>query len=153
VLEIRSMLRDLGGEHTLVFSSHILAEVEMLCDRVVILSEGKVVADETLREALRAAVVHGRFVASRRQAHRVVSRALQRLGPDAVVEPTVETEDGGTAAVSVALPEEHAGRLEDLLRCLGEVALEERVPVVSLSPGQTRLEERFAEVTGARREG
>ncbi|MCB9713710.1 MAG: ABC transporter ATP-binding protein [Myxococcales bacterium] len=57
VREIRAMLEGLGGEHTLIFSSHILAEVELLCDRVVILSEGRVVADEEL-----AAATAGRHV-------------------------------------------------------------------------------------------
>jgi energy-coupling factor transporter ATP-binding protein EcfA2 len=48
VLEIRAMLRALGGTQTLIFSSHILAEVEALCDRVVILARGRCVADEAV---------------------------------------------------------------------------------------------------------
>src|SRR5690606_19248095 len=58
VREVRAMLRALGGAQTLVFSSHILAEVEMLCDRVVILSRGAVVADESIAEATTATRVH-----------------------------------------------------------------------------------------------
>lgn len=52
--KLRRHLRDLAAAgHTIFFSSHTLSEVEGLCDRVAILREGKLVADETL-EALRA---------------------------------------------------------------------------------------------------
>lgn len=52
--KLRKHLRDLGAAgHTVFFSSHTLSEVERLCDRVAIIREGRLVADETL-EALRA---------------------------------------------------------------------------------------------------
>ncbi|MFY0531357.1 ABC transporter ATP-binding protein [Nannocystis pusilla] len=57
VLEIRAMLKSLGGGQTLIFSSHILAEVEALCDRVVVLAQGRCVADESVSDALRASEV------------------------------------------------------------------------------------------------
>jgi ABC-2 type transport system ATP-binding protein len=154
VLDIRAMLRDLGGDHTLVFSSHILAEVEMLCDRVVILSEGKVVADESLSEALRSGVVRGRLRADDEQARRVVSRAWSRFVPDddgPGPSPAFEGLHDGVIELSLMVPHDASDRVDELLAALGEVALEEKVAVLSLAPGQTRLEERFAEVTGARR--
>ena len=46
-VEIRDLIRRLSREHTVIFSSHILSEVQAICDRVVIISNGKVVADET----------------------------------------------------------------------------------------------------------
>ena len=52
VQSVRAMLRDLGGTQTLIFSSHILAEVEDLCDRIVVLSKGAVVADQSVHEAM-----------------------------------------------------------------------------------------------------
>ncbi|NLV58496.1 MAG: ABC transporter ATP-binding protein [Clostridiales bacterium] len=42
IAEIRGLIHDLAADHTIVFSSHILTEVEQLCDHVVILSHGKV---------------------------------------------------------------------------------------------------------------
>ena len=52
IRETRKLIRQLGKEHTLVLSTHILPEVEMICDRVIIISRGKLVASDT-PEALR----------------------------------------------------------------------------------------------------
>ena len=47
IIEIRNLVKSLGQKHTVILSSHILSEVQAICDRVVIISNGKVVADET----------------------------------------------------------------------------------------------------------
>jgi ABC-2 type transport system ATP-binding protein len=48
--EIRDLIRELGKEHTILFSSHILSEVEKVCGRVIIINEGKVVEQGTLHD-------------------------------------------------------------------------------------------------------
>lgn len=53
VLEVRSLIKQIGKTHTVIISTHILSEVEMLCGRVIIISGGKKIADsptEELRE-------------------------------------------------------------------------------------------------------
>jgi len=50
--EVRNLIRDLAREHTVLLSSHILAEVESIAPRVVILRDGRVVADGTAEELL-----------------------------------------------------------------------------------------------------
>lgn len=47
IIEIRELIRNLKGEHTVILSSHILPEVEQTCERVVIISDGVVVAEDT----------------------------------------------------------------------------------------------------------
>ena len=47
IIEIRSLIKSLGGDHTVILSTHILPEVEVTCNRVVIIHEGKVVAQDT----------------------------------------------------------------------------------------------------------
>jgi ABC-2 type transport system ATP-binding protein len=54
IIEIREVIRSLGKKKTILFSSHILQEVESLCDRVIVINKGKIVADdriEKLRDA------------------------------------------------------------------------------------------------------
>ncbi len=46
IVEIRSLIRDLGKDKTVIFSSHILSEVEAIADRVIIINQGKLVADQ-----------------------------------------------------------------------------------------------------------
>jgi len=47
IIEIRELIKNLRGDHTIILSSHILPEVEQTCERVVIISEGEVVAEDT----------------------------------------------------------------------------------------------------------
>lgn len=56
ILEIREVIRSLGKEKTVLFSSHILQEVEALCQRVIIIHQGKLVADDALAQLLKGEV-------------------------------------------------------------------------------------------------
>jgi ABC-2 type transport system ATP-binding protein len=47
IIETRELIRGLGGDHTIILSTHILPEVSMTCGRVVIINKGKVVAEDT----------------------------------------------------------------------------------------------------------
>lgn len=46
IIDIRNLIRELGREHTIILSTHILSEVKTICDRILIINEGKIVADE-----------------------------------------------------------------------------------------------------------
>jgi ABC-2 type transport system ATP-binding protein len=48
IIEIRELIKNLKGEHTVILSSHILPEIEQTCERVVIINEGRVVAEDTV---------------------------------------------------------------------------------------------------------
>ena len=45
IIEFRKLIRSLGKKHTVIFSSHVLSEVSATCDRVIVISNGKIVAD------------------------------------------------------------------------------------------------------------
>lgn len=47
IIEIRNLIKSLGEKHTVILSSHILTEVQAVCDRIVVISNGRVVADDT----------------------------------------------------------------------------------------------------------
>lgn len=48
IIDIRNLIRDLGKEHTVILSSHILSEVQEICSRVLIINKGRLVADEII---------------------------------------------------------------------------------------------------------
>ena len=50
IIEIRKLIRGLGKKHTVIFSSHVLSEVSATCDRVIVISEGRIVADAKTEE-------------------------------------------------------------------------------------------------------
>jgi len=172
VLEIRAMLRALGGTQTLIFSSHILAEVEALCDRVVILAAGRCVADEAVAEALRSSDVIAAWDAAPAQVGALLLAALRAVaaasvgGEGRAIEPTaehpaelsalaaalgltlgpIEAHDA-LARVQVTCPDVQVA--EALALALGRASASERVPLARLELGRRRLEQRFARVTGA----
>ena len=47
IMEVRELVKSLGGEHTVILSTHILSEVEQICSRVLIINRGQIVAEDT----------------------------------------------------------------------------------------------------------
>jgi ABC-2 type transport system ATP-binding protein len=48
IIEIRNVIKNVGRDKTVLFSSHIMQEIEAICDRVVVINHGKIVSDSTL---------------------------------------------------------------------------------------------------------
>ena len=61
IIEIRNLIRTLGKEHTVILSTHILQEVQAVCDRIVIINKGKIVANELTENISRAVENTRRF--------------------------------------------------------------------------------------------
>ena len=53
ILEVRNLIRTLSKNHTVILSTHILAEVQAVCERVIIINQGKIIADEKTAELTR----------------------------------------------------------------------------------------------------
>ena len=104
IIEARQLIRELGGTHTIILSTHILPEVSQTCQRVVIINRGKVVAVDTpenLTARLRGSETMFLQVAGPPDAIGAalstvagVMRAKTTVGRDGVVEVEVESEKG-----------------------------------------------------------
>jgi ABC-2 type transport system ATP-binding protein len=135
IIEIREVIRREGKNKTVLFSSHILQEVEAICDRVVIIHQGRLVADSPLSELRRSA--EGKPVV-------VVSFS----GPVAVSELAALP-----GVVAVSSMGERGYRLEtenvDLLRRrILEFALAAQLNIESLQSENRSLESVFRQLTG-----
>jgi ABC-2 type transport system ATP-binding protein len=53
ILEVRALIRELGNRHTILLSTHIMPEVEAVCGRVIIISQGQIVVDDPLEKLRR----------------------------------------------------------------------------------------------------
>jgi ABC-2 type transport system ATP-binding protein len=133
VAEVRELIRRLGaGGRTVVLSSHLLYEVEQVCDRVAILSRGRLIAQGTVRDLLhRQGCV--RLKTTNDIAARGVIASLDWV-------PAVRMEAGYLVADA---PPERAG---DLTQALAR----HDVYVTEMAPVQLSLEQFFLEVTGDR---
>ena len=86
IIEVRHLIKGLAGNHTIILSTHILPEVSMTCDRVVIINKGKIAAVDT-PENLTAQLKGGQKIRVEVQAPRALfagtPRADSRRQPDA----------------------------------------------------------------------
>ncbi len=64
IIEIRSLIRGLGSNRTVVLSTHILPEVQQVCDKVVIINDGRVVVEDTLANLTRDRSLEQVFIQS-----------------------------------------------------------------------------------------
>jgi ABC-2 type transport system ATP-binding protein len=143
---IRTMLKNLGGTQTLLFSSHLLAEVEALCDRIIILSRGKKVADERVSDAMAGALVV-ELACSMTEGKAILAAARSRSGLDGV--DRVEPKGEGVRALCAGETTDWTERRWTLAEAIGAEALSAGVAVRRLEAARRQLEERFAAVTGA----
>lgn len=61
IIEVRNLIRMLGKNHTVILSTHILPEVQAVCDRIVVINKGKIIADEKTEDITRAVNENRRF--------------------------------------------------------------------------------------------
>lgn len=140
IIEIRELIRELGKQHTLVLSSHILSEVQAVCDSILILSKGRLVACDTAENLTK--LMRGR------ENLRLLTRAEEET-----VRPIVEKVDGveslafaeedGLTAVDVTPVEG-----QDVREALSNAFAEAKVPLLELRTEKASLEDVFLELTG-----
>ncbi len=79
IVEIRNLIRTLGQDHTVILSTHILSEVQAVCDRVVIINKGKIVADRKTEEVASAVEGNRRFSVRICGPQKEVSQAIRGI--------------------------------------------------------------------------
>lgn len=79
IIEVRNLIRGLGKAHTVILSTHLLPEVQAVCDRIVIINKGRIVADEKTERIANAVSGSRRFRAKICGPQAQVLAALQNL--------------------------------------------------------------------------
>ncbi len=92
IIEIRNLIRNLGQTHTVILSTHILSEVQAICDRIVIINEGKIIADEKTENITRAVEDNRRYSIKVCGPQREVLSALKGISGVLSAEVTGERE-------------------------------------------------------------
>ena len=140
IIEIRGLIKSLAESHTVIFSSHILSEVSEICSRILIINEGRLVAEDTPEN------LESRFVATP-----VLSASIKGT-PDAVC-AGLQTLEGVT---DIQITEGENGTTDVVLTCEKGVDLKEPLALAMLQSGclilrleesRASLEDVFMELT------
>jgi ABC-2 type transport system ATP-binding protein len=141
IIEARELIKGLGGEHTIILSTHILPEVSVTCGRVVIINKGHVVAEDTpenLTHRLRGA---GALRVEVKGASGTVFDVLRTVPGIVSVQPRAE----GAADVSVFNVEAEAGK--DVRGDIARAVVQKGFDLLGLSQVGMSLEEIFLHLT------
>lgn len=137
ILEIRKLIKEISKEKTVIFSTHIMQEVQALCDRVVIVNKGKIVADKKIDELNKA------------------NRATKRLKVEFSDAVDLEVLKGIKGVSNAIRAEEGHIILEvvpdiDVRSEVFKTASEQKLPLVGLQEMAESLEDVFHELTGGK---
>ncbi len=143
IIEIRSLIKELAREHTVILSSHILSEVSAICDQIMIIAHGRLVACDTPdnlsrsvagKTTLKLCILDREKKAERQLVKhfgdRAVVTAFDRMMDDSVWQGTVETEG-------------HTDIREELFYLLAD----EKCPLLEMTQTKLSLEDIFLELT------
>jgi ABC-2 type transport system ATP-binding protein len=143
ILEFRQLIHSIGREKTVILSTHIMQEVEALCEQVLIMNQGKIVAEGKASEIAERLQGESRF--ELRIKGMKGSQALASLSGLASLqgEPRL-VEDGAEPLLSCAFPMDGSGG-----EILFDWAVTQKVKILSLIPQTIRLEDLFVQLTSA----
>ena len=140
IIEVRNLIRTLGKTHTVILSTHILQEVQAVCDRIIIINKGKIVADEKAENITRAVSNVRKVTAKICGPTKDVQSAIRALSGVASVE-LLPQKDGDA---SVYLIEGEAG--VDVRKNLFYEMANKKFPIVGLENSGMNLEDIFLAV-------
>lgn len=134
IVEIREVIKELGKDKTVLFSSHIMQEVEAICDRVIIINKGNIVADDTLSNLQKG----------KTDKHVVLVTFKEEVPADALKEINEVSGVEQSSAVNFQLI---TANPESVRKQLMELSLKNNWNIVSLQSESNSLEEVFRSLT------
>lgn len=140
MIEIRSLIHDLSKTHTVILSSHILSEVQAVCNQVLIIAHGKLVAQGTPEELAGRLAARGVIAATALGGRDAVLNALKQI--DGLTNIQITAEKGNEVSFTAS---SEAGA--DLRAVLSKALADAGCPVLSLTSQTMSLEDVFLQLT------
>lgn len=139
IIEIRKLIKELAGEHTVILSTHILPEVQATCDRVIVINKGRIAAQDSL-DRLTVQLQQGRVLGLTVRNHSSEGIAALRAIPG-VKSVSEEVDSRGRLMVELA-PD--APEVRDRI---AEAAVSSRMGLLEFAAETLSLEEVFVQLT------
>ena len=140
IIEIRELIRNLAKKHTVILSSHILAEVREVCDYIMIISGGKLVASDTTENLENMMSGKGQIEVEAKASRDEMDHIIRRTGK--IKEVKYRTSASGITTAQIT-----AKGGEDIREELFLAFSHADVPMLTLNQSKTTLEEIFLELT------
>lgn len=141
IIEIRALIKKLGEKHTIILSSHILSEVNAICDYVLIIDKGKLVAEDTPENLSEHFADKNRILLSVKGEKEAIEEALQ--ASEYIDSYEVTGENNGVLDVTA-----EAATQEDIRDALFFEFADKKLPIIKMETETLSLEEVFLKLTG-----
>ncbi len=141
IIEFRKLIRSLGKKHTVIFSSHVLSEVSATCDRVIVISNGKIVADGKTDELSQSLSGKKKLLLTVASESSDVSDELKKI-PGVTKIEKVRSFAGGLVKYSVSYSKD-----EDIRKDVFSAMVRLDAPIMEMQSGDETLEDMFLKLT------
>ena len=141
IIEIRKLIKSLGKKHTVIFSSHVLSEISATCDRIIVISKGKIVADAKTEELSTAVSGEEKLSLEIEGASADIISAIKKI-PAVIRANKVKTLRDNTAKYMVEY-EKGVDVRRDVFSAMARIDC----PILDMQSGNETLEDMFLKLT------
>jgi ABC-2 type transport system ATP-binding protein len=147
IIEIRQLIRELGEKHTVLLSTHILPEVNALCNRVLIINEGKIVLDDSPDQIGKTMGETFEVSLEVKGARETIVRELEQMNEVGSIH--IHESDPTEAASSTVKLRVASKEREDIREALFFKMADLRLPILAMKQENLSLEDIFLKLTTA----
>lgn len=141
IIEIRKLIKSLGKKHTIILSSHVLSEISATCDRILVISNGKIVADAKTNELSSSTAGEEKLALVVEGAASDIISAIKNI-PAVIRVNKISEKNGNSAKYMVEYEKDH-----DVCRDVFNAMARIGCPILDMQSGNETLEEMFLKLT------
>ena len=144
ITEIRNLIKKLGKSHTVILSSHILSEISQICEKVIIINKGKILAVDTPENLEKQTQVENSIIITVEDKNKKMDKIGSKIKDIKSIELIKDNDDGTKQYLIVANKE------ADIRKKLFEVLPKEEITIFELKQSETTLEDAFLKVINSK---
>ena len=141
IIEIRKLIKSLGKKHTIILSSYVLSEISATCDRILVISNGKIVADAKTDELSSSTAGEEKLALVVEGAASDIISAIKNI-PAVIRVNKISEKNGNSAKYMVEYEKDHDVR-RDVFNAMARIGC----PILDMQSGNETLEEMFLKLT------
>lgn len=142
IIEIRDLIRQLGQSHTVIFSSHILSEVQAICDQILMIAKGKLIAFDRPENLEKKLLCPNEITFTAEASDQEVTDILSAIGH--ITDTQMQSQEPGLVRVQLKTDLDN---IHDLSRSLFFAFAERRHALLEMTLKKANLEDIFLELT------